>query len=114
MTINVYMLQHLKIGVQNFGPLWTHSAFEFESLNDVIKNAVSGKAQVAHKVMINCYASTETYMYNTWNCSRSSDIGLITSVIGILLEACQICLWGRLQLRELAKEGLGMVQVVCT
>ena len=52
MSMNIHMLQHLKDGVQNFGPLWTHSAFEFESLNAVIKSAVSGKTHVAQKVVL--------------------------------------------------------------
>lgn len=51
MTINVHMLQHLIKGVENYGPLWTHSAFEFESLNGIIKGAVTGKQKVAHKVV---------------------------------------------------------------
>ena len=42
-TMNVHLLLHLVDNVKLFGPLWTHSCFEFESSNFRLRNAVHGK-----------------------------------------------------------------------
>ena len=41
--MNVHLLLHLVEHVKYFGPLWTHSCFEFESSNLRLRNAVHGK-----------------------------------------------------------------------
>ena len=38
--MNVHLLLHLVDNVKLFGPLWTHSCFEFESSNFRLRNAV--------------------------------------------------------------------------
>ena len=41
--MNVHLLTHLVDHVKLFGPLWTHSCFEFESANLRLRNLVHGK-----------------------------------------------------------------------
>ena len=41
-SINVHLLLHLPYFVKKFGPLWTHSAFGFEShMHDFLKQSHS-------------------------------------------------------------------------
>ncbi|XP_062511672.1 uncharacterized protein LOC134187542 isoform X2 [Corticium candelabrum] len=42
-SMNVHLLTHLVDHVKLFGPLWTHSCFEFESANLRLRNLVHGK-----------------------------------------------------------------------
>ncbi|XP_070389381.1 uncharacterized protein [Dermacentor albipictus] len=45
LTFNVYLLQHITSSVKNLGPLWSHSAFVFESGNGtLLKHVTAGKA----------------------------------------------------------------------
>ena len=41
--MNMHLLVHLVDHVKLFGPLWTHSCFEFESANMRLRNSVHGK-----------------------------------------------------------------------
>ncbi|XP_044597182.1 uncharacterized protein LOC123273770 [Cotesia glomerata] len=40
MSFNVHLLTHLAISVENWGPLWTHSAFIYEDFNQTLENCV--------------------------------------------------------------------------
>lgn len=46
MVMNVHLLKHLVQSVKNLGPLWTQSAFPFESYNGVLLKYVNGTTDV--------------------------------------------------------------------
>ena len=48
--LNVHNLCHLPDQVRNWGPLWTHSCFNFEDLNGWIKTFCHGTGDVCHQV----------------------------------------------------------------
>ena len=48
--MNVHLLCHVINHVRSFGPLWTHSAFEFESANCKLVSMVHGKTHVEKQV----------------------------------------------------------------
>lgn len=58
MTMNIHLLKHIPNNIRNFGPLWTHSAFPFESFNSVLLSFVTGKTDVLHQI------STKYIIYN--------------------------------------------------
>lgn len=45
-VMNIHLLRHMVGAVRNIGPLWTQSAFCFESYNGVLKNSISGNTDV--------------------------------------------------------------------
>ena len=49
-TMNVHLLQHLENDVRLHGPLWTHSAFEFESINGHLVRMIHGTHDVQLQV----------------------------------------------------------------
>ena len=51
-TINAHLLSHLTQYVRYWGPLWTHSAFGFESSYGVLKNLFHG-SDVVHQLLFN-------------------------------------------------------------
>ncbi|XP_040062791.1 uncharacterized protein LOC115319652 isoform X2 [Ixodes scapularis] len=51
MVFNVHLLQHLAKDVFRWGPLWTHSAFCFESYNGVLVKSIKGNRGVAMQVL---------------------------------------------------------------
>lgn len=52
-THNAHLLTHLAKYVRLWGPLWTHSAFGFESMNGQLKNLFHSKSQIFHQLMFN-------------------------------------------------------------
>ena len=50
-TMNVHQLRHLKVHVQNWGPLWCFSCFGFESVNGDIKKLFHGTREMSEQVM---------------------------------------------------------------
>ena len=48
--MNVHLLLHQVNHVEHFGPLWTHSAFEFESTNSKLISMVHGRTHVEKQV----------------------------------------------------------------
>lgn len=50
MTMNVHLLRHLPDNVRNLGPLWSYSAFAYESYNGVLLNHVNGTRDVMHQI----------------------------------------------------------------
>lgn len=50
MTLNVHLLKHTVNNVRMHGPLWTHSAFHFESYNATLLNFVTGKTDILHQI----------------------------------------------------------------
>ncbi len=42
MTFNVHLLHHLSVSMKNWGPLWAHSAFNFENENGQHVKLVKG------------------------------------------------------------------------
>ena len=49
-TMNVHSLNHLPYFVRLWGPLWTHSAFSFESMNGALTSLVHSTRKVAEQV----------------------------------------------------------------
>ena len=52
-TANAHLLTHLTKYVRLWGPLWTHSAFGFESKNGHLKNLFHGKADIIQQLLFN-------------------------------------------------------------
>ena len=52
-TANAHLLSHLVKYVRLWGPLWTHSAFGFESKNGQLKHFFHGKAEIHHQLLFN-------------------------------------------------------------
>ena len=50
-TANSHALSHIAMFVRLWGPLWTHSAFGFESKNSHIKNMIHGKSSVVDQLV---------------------------------------------------------------
>ena len=60
--INFHLLLHLPFYVRKFGPLWTHSAFPFESqMNNFLKN--SHATHGIPKQVNNCLSNYIIYIY---------------------------------------------------
>lgn len=51
MTYNVHSLLHISANVRKFGPLWTNSAYAYESYIGKMRNFVTGNNGVVHQVM---------------------------------------------------------------
>ena len=52
-TANSHLLSHLPKYVHLWGPLWTHSAFAFESKNGSLKHLFHGNADIVHQLLFN-------------------------------------------------------------
>jgi len=52
-TANAHLLTHLTKYVRLWGPLWTHSAFGFESKNGQLKHLFHGKSNIIHQLLFN-------------------------------------------------------------
>lgn len=52
-TANAHLLCHLSKYVRLWGPLWTHSAFGFESKNGHLKHLFHGKSDILHQLIFN-------------------------------------------------------------
>ena len=50
-TMNVHSLKHLPYFVQLWGPLWTHSAFSFESMNGALTTLVHSTRKTAEQLL---------------------------------------------------------------
>lgn len=50
-TLNSHLLIHLTKYVRLWGPLWTHSAFGFESLNGHITSMITSKYKIAEQLL---------------------------------------------------------------
>ena len=49
-TMNAHSLIHLPYFVQQWGPLWTHSAFSFESMNGTLTNMIHSTRKIAEQL----------------------------------------------------------------
>lgn len=56
-TANTHCLTHLTKYVRLWGPLWTHSAFEFESMNGHLKNLIHSRNQVHNQLVFSVQVS---------------------------------------------------------
>ena len=57
-VLNVHLLSHMANFVQLWGPLWTHSAFGFESMNGHIKNVIHSGYRIADQLVFSIDVST--------------------------------------------------------
>lgn len=53
MTYDVYLMLHLALSVQNWGPLWKTSCFPFEGYNRTIKSLFHGTRYVPTQISEN-------------------------------------------------------------
>ena len=56
-TANAHLLTHLAKFVRLWGPLWTHSAFGFESKNGRLKHLFHGNWKIIHQLLFNLNVS---------------------------------------------------------
>ncbi|XP_062500815.1 uncharacterized protein LOC134178049 [Corticium candelabrum] len=66
--LNVHNLCHLPDQVRNWGPLWTHSCFNFEDLNGWIKTFCHGTGDVCHQIV----RGMSTWQANVRDCVADS------------------------------------------
>ncbi|XP_064461624.1 uncharacterized protein LOC135371566 [Ornithodoros turicata] len=63
MVYNVHILLHIPRAVANWGPLWAHSTFVFESFNGVFVKSVKGNRGVAEQVLQKAMLRQSIYTY---------------------------------------------------
>lgn len=49
-TMNVHLLRHLPLAVENLGPLWTQSAYSFEANNGIVIKSNNSKRDIIHQL----------------------------------------------------------------
>ena len=49
-VLNVHLLSHMANFVHLWGPLWTHSAFGFESMNEHVKSMIHSGYKIADQL----------------------------------------------------------------
>ena len=77
MTYNMHSLRHLAWQVRNFGPLWTCSAFSFESANYMLSVAFTGNIN-------HCVLCVERYLRKkmlSQNCIHDDAISDLTHIL---------------------------------
>lgn len=65
---NAHLLTHLAKYVRLWGPLWTHSAFGFESKNGQLKYLFHSKCNITHQLLFNidiCYTLQQIHNHLT-------------------------------------------------
>lgn len=62
MTFNVHQLLHITQAARNFGPLWAHSAFTFESGNGQIVRLVHAAKGVPEQILERVIMSQELHL----------------------------------------------------
>lgn len=50
-TMNVHLLRHLPLAVSNLGPLWTQSAYGFESNNGMVTKSNNSTKDIVHQLI---------------------------------------------------------------
>lgn len=50
-TINLHLIRHIPMQIQNLGPLWSQSAFAFEANNGIVIKSNSSTKDIAHQLM---------------------------------------------------------------
>lgn len=75
MSFNVHLLLHLAKSVRDWGPLWGHSAFAFESgYGDLLKVIHAAKRihhQICRRISLKC---SMVSLYSNWYSSCNSTI----------------------------------------
>lgn len=64
-TANAHLLLHLTKYVRLWGPLWTHSAFGFESKNGHLKRLIHGRGNIIPQLMFNVDVSQTLQLLHT-------------------------------------------------
>ncbi|XP_064469841.1 uncharacterized protein LOC135384573 [Ornithodoros turicata] len=70
MVYNVHLLLHLAKGVSQWGPLWTHSTFVFESYNGTLLKFIKGNRGVAEQVLQKAALKQSLFSYAQTKGSR--------------------------------------------
>ena len=62
--MNVYMLVHVADVVNNWGPLWAYSCFQFESMNKELKKLFRGTRNMSKQVIFFNKLNLQTFIYS--------------------------------------------------
>ena len=57
-VLNMHFLSHMAHFVRRWGPLWTHSAFAFESMNGHIASMIHSRYEIANQLLFSIDVST--------------------------------------------------------
>jgi hypothetical protein len=57
-VLNIHLLSHMAYFVRLWGPLWTHSAFAFESMNGHIASMIHSRYEIANQLLFSIDVST--------------------------------------------------------
>ena len=77
--MNNHLLLHLKMYVQLYGPLWTHSAFPYEDNLGYLVRQAHGTKDIGHQVSSCDYLShvrdvmVQLLLYRLWQLISSDD-----------------------------------------
>jgi len=63
--INLHMLMHVITDIELWGPLWTHSAFSFESMNGILTSFIHGTQKVPKSAVFAILAMQHNYLKRT-------------------------------------------------
>ena len=117
-TMNVHSLKHLPYFVRLWGPLWTHSAFSFESMNGALTSMVHSTRKVAEQLSFSLdikhslqeleailaeKESGDISNYIGCDSSRRSNMTMLTNGYAI----------GRMRSVELSSSDLQLVRKLC-
>ena len=61
-VLNMHLLTHMAHFVRLWGPLWTHSAFGFESMNGHITSMIHSRYEIADQLLFSINVATTTSM----------------------------------------------------
>ena len=82
-TANSHALEHIPQFIRHWGPLWTHSAFGFESKNGHLKNTIHGKCHALDQLVFAVDAAlTLEKKKNTLNTDNDDTIHFIANMTG--------------------------------
>ena len=57
-VLNMHLLSHMAHFVRLWGPLWTHSAFAFESMNGHLSSTIHSRYEIANQFLFSIDVST--------------------------------------------------------
>lgn len=121
-TMNVHLLNHFHIMVENCGPLWSYSMFGFENNVGVLKRFVSGKTDVLIQIGTKYVSSRDEVMqqnnfekdiiaaYQKKNIVLKKDQINVLNSAGVVLQGDQLTIWRRIKLRGIIYTSANSIQ----
>lgn len=98
-VMNVHLINHIVDSVRNHGPLWTHSAFAFESCNGVICKYISGRTDVLLQIASK-YLMHKTLFSRNISFANEENTSLLGNAKKIKIDAEDIIILKREQIIE--------------